>query len=509
MNVTQRSRNRRDFLKLIGQGAAVLGAADTGLLDRLWAQSTVPEDLHLADSEEWEFYKPGVYNKDGQKIIDNFRAQLDELNKRGKVSFQDLISGKYKFSQPGGGNVRGIISHEEATKVYNNFGCGNSLFADPAYAAKTRYGKPIVVPIVAVDEYMPPMPAGIGDYMVVSHWNGTTNFYKAVYEGDTLYSVIDQQHFVDITPPAGSHYRTFVLSGTGRCFNQKGEVVSEGANVLTESFRRHKDKAKRNKGGIRAWESPDWWHQRPAYHYTDNDWNAIIAKWKSETRRGAKPLYWDDVKVGDEIPPLTNSPILAEVTTDMMFFMPKWATDTRKKAIDPKLSKTLVKNRQGIYVPPEYLIKKEDTEMHPGMEDMPKEYANRDGRSVVQNSFCAKWAANMLYNWIGDDGWVERMGWDIMPKPPGYPVSVIPPIPRKEMPDLFDQYPYLDKVPFMKGKTSEAHPLEGDIITNRGYVTGKYQKDGAYFVNLIWWCETYDMYIVQEGFATVKLPRKA
>jgi acyl dehydratase len=508
MVVLRQNRSRRDFLRLLGQGAAIYGVGSMGLLSRSWAQSKVPADLHLADGPEWEFYKPGVYDEDDQKIINAFQTELDKIDSRGKVSFADLTSGKFQFSQPGGGNVRGVISHQEAMKVVDNFGGRNPLFTDAEYAKKTKYGKPIVPPVVGVDEYMPPMPAGIGDYMVVSHWNGTTNIYRPVYEGDTLYSVIDQQHYRDITPAAGSSYRTFVLSGTGRCFNQRGELVSEGANIVSESFRRHKDKAKRNKGGIRAWESPDWWHQRPVYQYTNKDWDTIIAMWKAEKRRGSENLYWDDVKVGDQPWPLTNSPILTDVTTNMMFTMPQWATDTKTNVLNPEIFKTMVKNDQGIYVPPAHRVKKEDTEVHPGMEDMPKEYANRDGRSVVQNSFCAKWAAIMLYNWIGDNGWIERMGWDIMAKPPGYPESVIPLIPKQDYPELFDQRPYLDKVPFMKGKCAETHPLEGDIITNRGYVTGKYQKGNDYFVNLVWWCETFDKYVVQEGFATVKLPKR-
>ncbi len=502
MRVLRKNSSRRDFLKLLGQSAAVAGVGSTGLLGRWsWAQSGVPADMHLADGDEWETFKPGVYDADDQKILKDFQAQLDQISSRGKLAFADLIK---KDDWKHGANVRGQVTHEERMKVVNNFGGENPLFKDEEYARKTKYGKPIVPPVVVVDEFMPPMPAGVGDYMVVSRWNGATNIYKPVYEGDTLYSVVDQQHYRDITPAAGCKYRTFVLSGTGRVFNQKGELVGEGANVLTESFRRRKDKSKRFK--IRAWESPDWWHQRPIYQYTDKDWDTIIGMWKKEKRRGSTPLYWDDVKVGDQPDPLTNSPILADITVNMMFTMPQWATDLKKNILDPAAFKTLVKNNQGIYVPPEHLEKGVDNDPNHKAE---VEQANRDGRSVVQNSFCAKWAAIMLYNWIGDNGWIERMGWDIMAKPPGYPESVIPPIPQQDIPALFDQLPYLDKVPFLKGKCAEAHPLEGDIITNRGYVTGKYQKDNEYFVKLVWWCETFDKYIVQEGFATVKLPKKA
>jgi len=502
MRVVQKNRSRRDFIKLLGQSAGVLGVGGMVFFNRLsWSQPEIQTGLDLVKGDEWEIFKPGVYDADDQKIIGAFKAEIDKLNSRGKLSFQDLVSSN---DWTHGNNVRGEVTNELRMAQVNNFGGRNPLFLDEEYAKKTQYGKPIAPPLIIVDEYMPAMPAGVGDYMVVSRWNGTTSFYKPVFEGDNLYSVVDQRHFRDITPAEGCKYRTFILSGTGRVFNQKGELVGEGANVLTESFRRNTDKSKRFK--TRAWESPDWWHQRPKYQYTDADWEKITGMWKKEKRRGSTPLYWDDVKIGDQPDPYTNSPILADITVNMMFTMPQWATDLKYDILDPKKFKTLVKNEQGIYVPPDRLIKGEDTDP---LHKAEVEQANRDGRSVVQNSFCARWAANMIYNWMGDHGWLARMGWDIMADPPGYPKSIIPPIPKQDMPGLFDKHPYLDQVPFMKGKCAEAHPLEGDIITNRGYVTDKYKKGNEYFVDLIWWCETYDKYIVQEGHATVRLPKRA
>ena len=60
----------------------------------------------------------------------------------------------------------------------------------------------------------------------------------------------------------------------------------------------------------------------------------------------------------------------------------------------------------------------------------------------------------------------------------------------------------------MRGCRAAWHAMEGDLIISRAYVFGKYEKDGEYFVDLTWWCQTLDRYLVEEGFATVKLPKK-
>jgi hypothetical protein len=49
----------------------------------------------------------------------------------------------------------------------------------------------------------------------------------------------------------------------------------------------------------------------------------------------------------------------------------------------------------------------------------------------------------------------------------------------------------------------------GDTIKCNACITDKYSKNGEYFVDLIFWCQTLDRYPVEEGHATVKLPKKA
>jgi len=456
---------------------------------------------------EYEFYFPGVYDKVDIIILEEFQAKLDQINNKGDINIAELVSGKLAGT-PGVMAPIKKVTLPSMMIVAKRYLGNNPLFTDKEYAKKTKYGGLITFPFVAEPNYMTSMPAGIGDYIVITGHNDTRNYYRPVYEDDTLYPVIDEQHFEDITPAAGSQYRTFAMSGTGKLYNQKGELVSEGANVVKESFRRHKDPARRNAGGTRTWERPDWWHQRKPHIYTDEDWKYIIGLWKKENLRGAKVLYWEDVKIGDEPTPTVTGPVLAESETEIIFSIPQWATDTRANVLNPKTFANMVKNKQGIYVLPEYLVKKPKSLVGslPGMMNSPPELANRDGRSLIQNSLATKWAVGMLCNWMGDAGWLQKIGWNIMSSPPGYDESVIPH--HKKKPALFEKFPYLEKVPYMKDKRADCHGMEGDISINKAYVFNKYAKDGEFFVDLAWWCETMDKYLIGEGFATIKLPKK-
>ena len=518
--------NRRSSPKIMGKDTAA-ESIGMGISGRSWAtqtggaQAPKPEDLKNPNWEDWEFYYPGKYDAEDTKILSALKAKLDQINNKGAINIDDLISGKLE-GKPGISKKE--ITSESLKTIIDNYGANNPIWSDKEYAKKTKWGAMAIPFGVAGPMGLPAMTKneGIADYMVVTAHNDTVSYYKPVYEGETLYSVIDEQHFNDITPSQGSYYRTFTMRGWGRVFNKKGELVAEGAVMLNESFRRHKDPAERNPSKAHAWESPDWWTTRPIYQYTDEDWEEIKTIWKNENIRGIEVLYWDDVKVGDQPTPRAVGPILPEEQTDMLMSVPKWSVDTKLNMLDQKIFATMKKNKQGIYVLPQYLEKKPASRPFTGAStDAPivqtPEITSRDGRCVIMNAIPAYWAGGMIINWMGNSGWLQRIGWDITEIPPGTSKAIdftkdptiIPTIPMKLRSALFDKYPYMGKVPFMKTKRADCHALEGDLVICNGYVTSKYSKGGEYFVDLTWWCETFDKYIIEEGFATVKLPKKA
>jgi acyl dehydratase len=540
--------DRRTFLKLIGPGTAALGLGGMGLSGNLWAaQSGGLQAKKTADSywDEWEFYYPGKYDEEDAKILMEFMAACESVEKKGEVNISDLVSGKLTGNVGIGRAEKVTLANIESIAKANV--PNNPLFMDREYVKKTKYKDLFAFPMLSSLEVMPAMvkDKGFADHIMVSSHNDTNSYYKPFYEGDTLYQVVDYQRCWDITPAEGSYYRTFVMSGRARVFNQKGELVADGANVLKESFRRHRDKSKRNPDGVMSWESPNWW-SRPKYYYTDKDWDKIIAMWKNEKVRGAETLYWDEVEVGEMLTPKAVGPLIQGGGGGMTMSAPQAAIDIRKNVLDPKIFPTMKKNEFGIWILPGSsdneaggrgpgggMPHEGGPEGGQGAPPMPQnrgwvpsdlgptpvteEIALRDGRSVFQNSVAAKLAAGMICDWIGDDGWLQRVGWDIMDIPPGSDASIdyqsnptrIPNIPREYYPDLFDKYPYMDKVPFMRGCRAAWHVLENDLLICNAYVTSKYRKGGEYFVDLTWWDTTFDGYMVQEGFATVKLPKKS
>jgi acyl dehydratase len=492
----------------------------------LVALAALARTASSADGGAWEYYYPGKYDAQDATVLARFRADLAAVtNIAGKIDIGGVVSGRLINANtpsvswnPMENNF--LITRDSMLKHAHMYLNDNPLFSDDTYARNAGYQGSIAFPLLFTNECMPAMPksAGIGDYFVVSSHNDVVTYYRPIRAGDRLYTIYTERDVTDITPAAGSHHRTFALSGSCKVYNQNAELVAEGANILKESFRRHADPARRNPDGAHAWESPDWW-QRKAHVYTDADWQTLIAAWRSEARRGGVPLYWDDVTVGTTIGPRYSSPIISDVETDMMFEVPQFAVDIKRQVLDAEIFPKMVRNAQGIYVLPENLTKKpaprpfsgagRDTDTRTQMRT--PEIANRDGRATIQNAVLPKYVAGMIYDWMGDHGWLQRIGWDIMWTIPGYDESVIPPIPSILYPALFDKFPVFDRVPQMKAKgaTTSWHALEGDIIVSRAYVTGKYRQNGDYLVDLSWWCETFDGYLVERGFATVRLPRKS
>ena len=193
--------NRRTFLKLMGQGSAVLaigGLSGSALIQtgcskeqEIEKEPEIAKETEAPDSE-WEFYYPGKYDAQDAKVLEALRTKLEKIRNWEEIDIDDLVSGKLESEgapvvswNPMENNFK--VTLDNMMSQANAYVSDLQLFTNREYAKKTKYGDLIAFPLVLTLEVMPFMPKAesIGDYMVVSAHNDVINFYKPIYEGDT------------------------------------------------------------------------------------------------------------------------------------------------------------------------------------------------------------------------------------------------------------------------------------------------------------------------------------
>ncbi len=184
-------------------------------------------------------------------------------------------------------------------------GDDNPLYTEEDYGPATRWGTQIGHGTMAGHVKTPmlgdPIPAEIkaqtksmfrGIHVFVS--GGTWDWYRPIRPGDRIYSYAGEESLeVKKSEFAG---RSAVQVRRDVALNQHGEVVGvyRILRILTER------KTAREKGKYAAIE--------PA-RYTDEDYERIDAIYESEAPRGAEKRYWEDVNVGDQLPPMVKGPL--------------------------------------------------------------------------------------------------------------------------------------------------------------------------------------------------------
>ena len=122
-------------------------------------------------------------------------------------------------------------------------------------------------------------------------------------------------------------------------------------------------------------------------------------------------------------------------------------------------------------------------------------------RSPLINYIGREYATRHIGNWMGDQGWLKTMKWSIMdPKSHHALGKPVPTNPRAER--------FLHLVPSLEGRSVTTHGLTKDVAIVKSEVVAKYVEDGEFLVDLVWWIETINGEIWEEGMATVRLPSK-
>jgi acyl dehydratase len=283
--------------------------------------------------------------------------------------------------------------------VIHNFARGygddNPLFTDPGYGATTRWGSMIAPPMIGIAVNKPlradPVPAELrrpsfrGIHVFVS--GSSTDFYRPVYPGDTLYQF---QGFEDVELKESEFAgRSLIITRAHVRMNQRAEVVSV-SRVIVIHTERHESKGRNKYAGI-----------EPA-RYSDADIAEIDAIYAAESRRGGAKRHWEDVSVGDTTGTTAKGPL---TVTDMIVFH---AGGYGFTPYAPAAGRLAYQNRKRIkpfYIPNEFGVPDVAQRVH-----WDNAWARSVGVPMAYDYGMLRdcWLTHHLTDWMGDDGWLVQ-----------------------------------------------------------------------------------------------------
>jgi acyl dehydratase len=278
-----------------------------------------------------------------------------------------------------------LASKETIAHFVNGLGDPNPLYNDAEYAKKTRYGAlvaPPSYPYTTIGAGVMHGLRGVHSFHAGDDWE----FYLPVLEGDVLTGEAIARGYEEV-PNAHFAKRMIKQLQERRYTNQRGEVV---AKAIRWNMRTERGSA-RETGKYSKIELPHPWKPEELAAIEDQQFN--------HHARGAEVRYWEDVTVGEELPPLIKGPMslldeLAFSAATYNYMMagmiamrnyrkhPAWAyRDPDTCALEPVAAVHWSKRAAA-------------------MTGLPYPYAV----GMEMNS----WFINLFTDWMGDEGWLKR-----------------------------------------------------------------------------------------------------
>ena len=287
--------------------------------------------------------------------------------------------------------VTNALFNEYATKdnirkFVDGIGDINPLFRDEEYAKKTRYGC-IIAPLSFVFSVLAGVQFGWRG-LVGYHFASDMEFYRPIKAGD---KIIPEEMYLDFEGPKKSKFadKTIFDYFENKYFNQSGELVAKVKRLVIRAERRKT----REKGKYSKIQLPHPW--------TEEELKKVEEEVLAEQVRGADPRYWEDVRVGEELPQLVKGPL---GLTDMVAAVVAGLAPARLAAHGSSLREYRRKPAWAFRDPMTYALEPifavhYNNEAAKAM-GLPFPY------DVGTQRHC--WLIQFLGNWMGDDGWLKR-----------------------------------------------------------------------------------------------------
>jgi len=330
----------------------------------------------------------------------------------------------------------------------HGIGDDNPLWCDPAYAATTRFGGVIALPsfLFACSRIVSGYVGGLPG--IHAMWSGADwTWHKPVLRNDEITTEAWLKDLIEHdTRFAGRAVQQIYHVNF---FNQAGQMVAEADSWC---FRTERDHAREK--GTKYSEL----QKKPPRRYTDAELEAAFELYAREEIRGARPRYWDDVRVGGALPQMVKGPM---TVTGFIAYAQGWGGLYIRAN---KLAWRQVRNHPGLGIKNRFGIPDCPERVH-----WEEEFAHAVGAPGAYDygpERCS-WLTHHITNWMGDDGFLRKATCKI-----------------------------------------RRHNPAGDILFIKGEVVRKFEEDGRALVEIAQQAHNQDGELSILGTGVVELPRK-
>jgi acyl dehydratase len=292
-----------------------------------------------------------------------------------------------------------VIHANEEIDFYaiDNFARGigdfNPIYSDPTYALtsyyaqRTRYGCLIAHPTMLAAIRHPASEGAFSkkDYGLANFFTaGEMEWYDVIRIGDQINGELK---LIDVYEKTGwKGRRTAVLVSEAIYRNRYGAIIGKAKSTMTFiPFKRGKE----------------MFYEREIHKYSKEEIDRLVNDLDNEVVRGSKPLYWDEIEVGDTLTPVVKGPY--DMNDQII-----WET-----AVSPYVMTTNVRHQHVLKNPG--LMRKHpvtnwphfDSDLEPEdiqsckLRGMPLPF----DRGILR--VCL--AGNLVTNWMSDEGFLKKL----------------------------------------------------------------------------------------------------
>ncbi len=334
------------------------------------------------------------------------------------------------------------VTSDTVRHFVDGIGDINPLYRDLHYALGSKYrcliAPPTFLETINYSQHPDNLPLGVEGFLSGFEWE----YFKPVCEGDVYNARV--VYPLDVQLKASRSFsQLVVVTEKGDLLRQGGEIVAAYKSwvIFLEG---------RGKASGPADEMP---------RYTQADIQKVYEAQDNEVPRGREARFWEDVEVGQELPPVVRGPY--SLSEKFAWFVgkgnpPSCVSDRLFRIIAAKHN-----SGRGIYDPGLNVY------LRPSMFDA-KTQADR-GITRFHDAGAQRnaWRTMVLTNWMGDEGFLWKS--------------------KAELRGLNQ---------------------EGDVTWCKAKVAKKYLDRGNCCIDLESWCENQRQEITMPGSATIILPSR-